>query len=272
MTQARKRKAPARPATTRETLLVEIHDWIGAVTLNRPDRLNAINFQMAQELNSALVELGADDAVRVIVIKGAGRCFCAGMDLSEFGDLSAIDFFKLLPVLEETTRTIPELPKPVIGQVHSFCLAGGNELALACDLVIASEDASFGTTAINFGGFCFAPSVLLSRHTGRKKALEMLLTGDRMEAKEAYRLGLINRVVPLEKLEEAAAELSARIAAKSPLAVRLGKKAFYSGGDMTFEHALHYAHALNAVLSSTEDSKEGFNSFREKRSPQWKGR
>ena len=255
-----------------QTIIVERKNSIGVITLNRPDKLNSITLPMAKGLNSALLEMGADDEVNVIIIRGEGRAFCAGLDLSELGKMTNLDYYNLFPTVEQFAMTIPKISKPVIGQVHSFALAGGSELALACDLVVASDDAVFGTTAINVGGFCFTPSVLLLRHVGRKKALEMVLTGDRVSAEEALRLGLVNKVVPREELEKATWDLAEKIAGKSPLAVRMGKQAFYNMADMELEKAVQYVQAVNVTLSGTEDAQEGFAAFVEKRTPKWEKR
>lgn len=252
-----------------QTITTEKKEHVGILTLNRPEKLNALNKQLYKEIVLGLQDLENDDDVYVVIIKGNGKAFCAGGDISEPAP-SALErhqdrrFAKL-------SGTIANMRKPVIAAVHGAATAGGCGLALSCDLVITSEDARFGTTAINVGLFCFGPSVPLSRSVGRKKALELLLTGDLINAEEAERIGLVNRVVPREKLEETAMELANKLASKSPIALQMGKQNFYTIADVEYKKALDHTEEMIAILSSTEDAKEGMSAFLEKRTPQWKG-
>lgn len=251
-----------------QTIVIEKKQHIGILTLNRPEKLNTLNIQLYKEIVLGLEDMENDDEIYVIIIKGNGKAFCAGEDISEPtpGALERHQdrrFAKL-------SGTIASMRKPVITAVHGAATAGGCGLALSCDLVVASEDARFGTTAINVGLFCFGPSVPLSRSVGRKKSLELLLTGDIISAQEAERIGLVNRVVPREKLEEAAMELAKKLACKSPIALQMGKQNFYSTADMEYKKALDYSEQMIAILSSTEDAKEGISAFLEKRTPHWK--
>lgn len=255
-----------------ETILVERKGHVGVLTLNRPDQLNTFTLTLAEELNAALEELERDSQVRVVIIKGAGRGFCAGIDLAEFAGKNLLEYRKWIEWMEKMSLTIASMEKPVIAVVHGYAVANGAGLLAACDLAIASEDSRIGTTAINVGLFCMGPAVPLSRSLGRKKALEMLLTGNIIEAREAERIGLVNRVVPREKLEEAAMQLANDLAAKSPIALRMGKRAFYTMADMEYGKALEYMNEVMAQLCVTEDAKEGVEAFLGKREPQWKER
>lgn len=254
-----------------QNVIVERTDHIGKITLNRPDALNTVNMQMAKDINDALLELEADSDVHVIIIKAAGRAFCAGADIKEFPDKSVTALeLRNRPPLDQFLKTIAAITKPVIAQVHGHATADGCGLVAACDLVVASDDAFFGTTAINVGLFCTTPSAPLSRCVGRKKSLEMLLTGDLIDAQEAYRVGLVNKVVPKDELEQATMELAQKIASKSPTAVQIGKRAFYTMSDMEYNKALDYLAEITVILVTSEDAHEGVTAFLEKRSPQWK--
>lgn len=253
-----------------QNVLVERKEHIGSLTLNRPQELNILNVQLAQEMNSALLELEADSDVYVVIIKGAGRAFCAGIDIKKLPDKTTLEHHTQFPTLDLFMRTIVTMTKPVIAQVHGYATAAGCGLVAACDLAVASDDASFGTTAINVGLFCLGPAAPLSRCVGRKKSLEMLFTGDLIDAQEAYRIGLVNRVVPRDKLESVTMELAEKIASKSPIAIQIGKQAFYTMSDMEYSKALTYLAEMMAILATTEDAKEGISAFLQKRTPQWK--
>jgi enoyl-CoA hydratase/carnithine racemase len=174
--------------------------------------------------------------------------------------------------MERMTLTIAAMGKPVIAAVHGYAVANGTGLLAACDLAIAAEGTRIGTTAINVGLFCMGPAVPLSRCVGRKRALEMLLTGNMIDAQEAERIGLVNKVVPPDKLDEAALELANELAAKSPVALQMGKRAFYTMTDMEYTKALEYMNEMMAELCTTEDAKEGVDAFLKKRKPRWKER
>jgi len=254
-----------------QKVIVEREDHIGKIILNRPEALNALNLQMAKGINDALSELEADRDVHVVIIKGTGRAFCAGVDIKEFSNKTALEYRSQFPALDRIIRTIPAMTKPVIAQVNGYATAAGCGIVAACDLAVASDDASFGTTAINVGLFCTGPSVPLSRCVGRKKALEMLLTGDLVDAREAYRVGLVNKVVPGNELESATMELARKLAAKSPFALQMGKQSFYTMSDLEYNKALDYLAEITILLAISEDYREGVAAFSEKRAPQWKG-
>jgi len=254
-----------------ETITVERRDHIGLITLNRPEKLNTFNLQLAKELNNALRELDGDPQIRVVIIKGAGRAFCAGIDLNELPSHDILELRSWVKAMDEHNLTIANMKKPVIAAVHGAAVANGCGLVAACDLAIAAEDARLGTTAINVGLFCFGPSAPVSRSLGRKRSLELLLTGDIISAVEAERIGLVNRVVPREKLEEAALELAEKLAAKNPVALQMGKVSFYRMSDMGYEEGLAYLGEMLSILCSTEDAREGVAAFLEKRAPRWTG-
>jgi enoyl-CoA hydratase/carnithine racemase len=253
-----------------ETIVVERKDRVGIITLNRPDHMNTFSTALARELNIALDELEKEGHIRVVVIKGAGKSFCAGIDLAEFSGKTLLEYREWIGWMERMNLTIAGMGKPVIAAVHGYAVANGAGLLAASDLAIAAEGTRIGTTAINVGLFCMGPAVPLSRCVGRKKALEMLLTGTMIDAREAERIGLVNKVVPPEKLEEAAMELANGLAAKSPIALQMGKSAFYTMADMEYVKALDYMNEVMAELCTTEDAKEGVDAFLTKRTPQWK--
>lgn len=255
-----------------QTVIIERKDHIGSLTLNRPEKLNILNTQLAREINDALLELEASSEVYVIIIKGAGRAFCAGIDLKEFLNKTTLEYHSQIPIFDVFMRTIATMTKPVIAQVHGYATADGCGLVAACDLAVASDDTLFGTTAINVGLFCFGPSAPLSRCVGRKKSLEMLFSGDLVDAHEAYRIGLVNKVVPKDELEQTTMELAQKIASKAPQAIQMGKQAFYSTADMEYNKAFKYLAEMMTILATTEDAKEGVTAFSERRTPQWKGR
>ncbi len=255
-----------------ETLLVEKNEHIGVITLNRSDNLNTFNTTMAQEINEALNELEQDAETRVVIIKGKGKAFCAGVDVNEMGGKTTLEQFNWVELMLKMSLTIANMGKPVIASVQDMAIANGTGIVLSADLAVAAEGARFGTTAVNVGLFCMGPAVSLSRHVGKKKALEMLLTGDIIDAAEAQRIGLVNKVVPMDKLEEETMKLAHKIAAKSPLAVQLGKKSFYKMWDLEFDKAYELVNNHFAILCSTEDAREGVDAFLEKRKPQWKMR
>lgn len=256
-----------------ETLLVEVgQDFVATITLNRPNQLNTFTTPLADELTQALWTLDGDAKVRVIVIKGAGKHFCAGIDVSEMAGKTAMELRAWIERMETPLVTISKMNKPVIAQVHGVAAANGAGLVAACDLAIAAETAKIGLTAINVGLNCVGPVLPVSKSVGRKTALEMLLYGELMEAKEAQARGLINRVVPADELDKAAHEWAAILAQKSPIAVQIAKRGFYVAADMEYVKAFDYMNEVFARLCTTEDAKEGVAAFMEKRKPVWKGR
>ena len=253
-----------------ETVIVEKKDNIGIIILNRPEELNTFSSSLAKDLNDALIELECDEETLVIIIKGKGKAFCAGIDVKELEGKTAFEYINWISLMEKMSLTIAKMGKTVIASVQDLAVANGIGIVASADLAVAAEGARFGATAVNVGLFCMGPAVSLSRNLGRKKALELLLTGDLIDAAEAYRIGLVNKVVPIDKLEEETMNLASKIAAKSPLAVQLGKKSFYKMADLEYEKALELVNNHFTILCTTEDAHEGVNSFLNKKKPKWK--
>jgi len=254
-----------------DDLIVEIDDkFIGSICLNRPEQLNTFTSKMAAELHDALRLLDADPRVRVIIIKGTGKAFCAGIDINELEGKSTLEYRAWIEHMEQPLIAISQLKKPVIAQVQGVAAANGMGLAVAADLTIAAENTKMGLTAINVGLNCVGPVVPVSRMIGRKKALELLLYGDLIKAPEALAMGLINRTVPKEDLEQEAYNWAVTLAKKSPVAVQIAKKGFYGSEDMGYLNQFDYMNDAFARLCSTRDAKEGVCAFLEKRKPEWK--
>lgn len=254
-----------------ETVLVTTTDQhVGIITLNRPEQLNTFNSLMAGELHSALLAMEADNTVRVILLKSSGRAFCAGIDVNELEGKSATQYREWIEWMENPLVTISTMKKPVIAQLQGVATANGMGLAVAADLVIASDRVKMGLTAINVGLNCVGPILPVSRCVGRKKALELLLYGTLLKAQEALDLGLVNRVVPHDELEEAALSWAEDLAKRSPLAVQIAKSAFYQSEDMDYQKQFQYMNEAFARLCTTDDAKEGVSAFLNKRNPQWK--
>ena len=251
-------------------VIVEKKDHIGLITLNRPQEMNTFNLPFARELNDALWEMDKDPEVRVVVIQAAGKHFSTGISLAEFKDKTNKDYREFIRLMDEHNHTIAKMKKPVIASVKGYALANGAGLVFACDLAVAAEDVKLGTTAINVGLICTGPAVPLSRSVGRKKLLEMVLTGEMISATEAERLGLVNKVVPRDELEEATMELAGKLVAKSPMALQIGKTALYAMQDVPYHQSVDYLSELFAALCSTADAEEGVLAFLEKRKPDWK--
>lgn len=253
-----------------ETIFVDILERnIGEITLNRADSLNTFTRPMASELTSALLEMDGNPAVRVIIIKGAGRAFCAGIDVGDFFGKSTLEYKEWVACMETPLATISRMKKPVIAQVHGVAAANGAGLVAAADLAIAADSARMGLTAINVGLNCVGPVVAVNRSVGRKRALELLLYGELIQAPAALEMGLINKVVPAADLEKATRQWAAVLAEKSPIALQHAKSAFYAAADMTYHQAFAYMNEAFARLCSSEDAKEGISAFLEKRAPVW---
>ena len=255
-----------------EHLIIETGDnFVGSITLNRPDNLNTFNTPMAGELVEALLEMDADEAVRVIIIKGAGKAFCAGIDVNELADKTTMEYRAWIEHMERPLLTIAKLNKPVIAQVQGVAAANGMGLVAAADLAIAAENTKMGLTAINVGLNCVGPVLPVARCVGRKKALELLLYGDLIKADEAKALGLINKIVAKDELEKEALAWAVELARKSPIALQIAKRGFYAAEDMDYFRQFELMNEAFARLCSTHDAKEGVQAFFEKRRPVWKG-
>ncbi|RLB12175.1 MAG: enoyl-CoA hydratase/isomerase family protein [Deltaproteobacteria bacterium] len=255
---------------TYNTILIDHVDHVGVITLNRPEQLNTFSTELGQELNRALIELDNNQETRVVIIKGEGKAFSAGIDISEFFGKSQREYYQWVSQMEQMNMVISYMKKPVIACAKGFAVANGAGLIAACDLAVVSEGIKIGATAINVGLFCMGPAVPMSRSLGRKRCLEMLLTGDLIDARTAERWGLVNKVVPEDELDSAAMDLAKKLAAKSPIALQMGKQTYYGMCDMEFSKALEYSNEKFAALCITEDAKEGVNAFLEKRDPVWK--
>lgn len=245
---------------------------IGFISLNRPQAMNTFNAPLAKKLNQALIEFDEDPEVRVIVVRAEGKNFSTGIDLNELLNKDPKELREFAKLMELHSHTIANMRKPVVASVRGYVLANGAGLMMASDFAIASENAKIGTTAIRVGLACIGPGVIASRCLGRKRALEMVLLGDWIDAHEAYRLGLVNRVVPDESLEEETEKFALLLAEKNPFAIELAKKGIYASEDLPYHEALEYANELFVMLAQTEDAKEGIRAFFEKRKPVWRGR
>ncbi|MHB1502378.1 MAG: enoyl-CoA hydratase/isomerase family protein [Acidimicrobiales bacterium] len=287
---------PSRAASSyaRGEVLVECSGGVARITINRPERRNAMSWEVIGGLRAAFGDVKLDTEVRVVVLAGAGdSAFCSGADLGGMGNQSAMGVSTpattgahLQPVeggagflaqhrsrgeLAGLFEDMWSLGKPVIARVQGWAMAGGFGLALACDLVVASDRARFGAPEVNVGLWPFMITVPLTRSMPPKQALELMLTGRVVDAAEAFRLGFVTRVVPHDQLDVAVAELAGTIAAKSPAVVRLGRDAFYAVWDMQASQALAHLHAMLTLTTLTDDAAEGIAAFLDKRSPEWRG-
>ena len=254
-----------------EKVMVEISPkFVAEITLNRPDNLNTFDTIMAQEFYDALLDLDAEKNVRVILLKGAGKSFCAGIDVSELTQKTALEYRELTETMERPLYVMSKMKKPVIAQLHGVAAANGMGLAAAADLAIAAENTRMGLTAINVGLNCIGPVIPVAKSVGRKKALELLLYGKLISAQEALDLGLINKVVPKDELETEARRWAEELAQKSPIAVQNAKSSFYSAEDMNYEKQFAFMKEAFVHLCTTDDAKEGIQAFFEKRRPIWK--
>ena len=253
-----------------ETVIYEkTENHVAVITMNRPEERNTFNSTMAAELYKVFMEADTDRNVRVVLLKGAGKAFSAGIDVNEMEGKSAQEYREWIERMERPLVGISSMKKPVIAQVHGFAVANGMGLAAAADLAIGAEDARMGLTAINVGLNCVGPVLPVARCIGRKKALELLLYGNLIPASEALELGLINRVAPADQLETEALRWAEELAQKSPIAVQIAKSAFYNSEDMAYAKQFAYMNEAFARLCATDDAKEGVQAFFQKRKPVW---
>ena len=248
-------------------------DAVATLTLNRPAQRNALSRPMIAALSSALDDIGRDRSVRAVVIAANGPGYCAGHDLKEVRANPDRAFYDIL--FAECSRLMTRIvrqPQPVIACVHGIATAAGCQLVASCDLAVASEEARFATPGVNIGLFCSTPMVALSRAVSRKHAMEMLLTGDLMDARTARRFGLVNRVVPAAALRDETQALAARIAGKSGAVVKIGKEAFYRQLEMGLDEAYDYTSGVIAANMEMHDAEEGIDAFIAKREPVWQHR
>ncbi|MGV0975522.1 MAG: enoyl-CoA hydratase [Azonexus sp.] len=247
-------------------------DGLTTLTLNRPSQFNSLSKDMLTAIKRELDDIAASEAVRVVVIGGAGKAFCAGHDLKEMRANHDKGFMQaLFKQCGELMLTITLMPQPVIARVHGIATAAGCQLVSMCDLAVAADVARFAVSGINVGLFCSTPAVGLARNLGRKAALEMLLTGDFIDAMEARTKGLVNRVVPADALDAEVERLTQSILAKSAVAVRMGKGMFYKQLEMGLVDAYNYAGEVMACNMMSDDAGEGIDAFMQKRKPEYKG-
>ena len=249
------------------------NEGITTLTLNRPNQFNSLSSNMIAALQSELDAIAGTPAVRVVIIAGAGKAFCAGHDLKEMRANHSKAFMQtLFKQCGKLMMTITQMPQPVIARIHGIATAAGCQLVSMCDLAVAADVARFATSGINVGLFCATPAVGLSRNLGRKQALEMLLTGDFIDAPTALQQGLINRVVGSDALDAEVDKLAQSILAKSSVAVSMGKQMFYKQLEMGLDAAYQYASEVMACNMMTEDAGAGIDAFIGKRKAEWKGR
>ncbi len=256
---------------TYEHIRVDHDDAITHVIMNRPERRNALSEAHMEELAGTFRAAGARRETRAVILSGSGPAFCAGHDLREMLDRDIATYRRLFERCVELMTAIQAIPQPVIAQVHGIATAAGCQLAATCDLVVASEDARFATPGVNIGLFCTTPMVALTRAVGRKRAMEMLMTGEAIDARTAAEWGLVNRVVPAAEVAAAARALADKIAAASSLVVAIGKQAFYTQIDLDQPKAYAYAREVMSLNALAADAQEGMCAFVEKRAARWSG-
>ena len=255
-----------------DMLLRRDSDNVATLTLNRPEARNALSMRLMQALDAALVAIGDDPDIHAVIIGANGPAFCAGHDLREIrANPTRADYEAVFALCSCLMQRIVRLPKPVIARVHGVATAAGCQLVASADLAVAADTARFATPGVNIGLFCSTPMVALSRAVGRKAAMEMLLTGDLISAERAREIGLINRVVPADVLDDTALALARQIAAKSPLTVAIGKEAFYRQAEMDLSDAYDYAAQVMTRNMLARDAAEGIDAFLGKREPSWTG-
>lgn len=257
-----------------QNILFEVKDHIAFVTINRPEKLNALNHQTIFELRDVFTKIKNDDEIYVVIITGAGeKAFVAGADIAELNKLDAVSGREFAEKGQEVFNLIENLGKPVIAAINGYALGGGSELAWACHFRIASENAIFGQPEIDLGIIPgYGGTQRLTRLVGKTKAMELILTGRKFSAKEAYEMGLVNKVVPQSELMKEAEEIAKTIASKPQIAVRMGIKAVNMAYETTLSDGLHLEATLFAICCGTEDFKEGTSAFLEKRKPVFKNK
>ena len=257
-----------------ESLLYDVTGHVATITINRPERRNALSWTVMTELRRAFAQAKTDPAVRVVVLTGAGdKAFSAGADLTGMAaGAGFVDLHDARGELARLFREVWELGKPTVARVRGYSLAGGFGVALMCDVVIAADDAQFGTPEIDVGLWPMMITAPMLRSMPPKVALELMMTGRRVSAREALEIGFVNRVVPVDELDDAVAEVTSVLAGKSPAVMKLGRDAFYAVLDQDAEHALRLLQAGLTLVTQTDDAAEGIQAFQDKRSPHWSGR
>jgi enoyl-CoA hydratase/carnithine racemase len=255
-----------------ENLCLAREGAVAAITLNRPERRNALSLELMLELVACLDEIGRDREIRAVILRGAGKVFCSGHDLNEMTGRDIGEYRRIFDMCSELMTKLQQIPQPVIAEVHGVATAAGCQLVASCDLAIAAEEAAFATPGVKIGLFCTTPMVALTRAIGRKRALQMLLTGELVDARTAAEWGLVNQVVPAAELRAATAQLAAKIAEASSLVVAIGKQAFYTQIDLDQPKAYAYAKEVMSMNALAADAQEGMSAFLGKRGPCWTGR
>jgi enoyl-CoA hydratase/carnithine racemase len=256
--------------TRYQYLLLEVEDGIATLTLNRSEKRNALSLEVMHELTGAFESLGADRGVRVVVLRGVGPAFSAGHDLREMLARSVEDYRHLFDVCVRLMQTIQTIPQPVIAEIAGIATAAGCQLVATCDLAVASSEARFATPGVQIGLFCTTPMVALTRAIGRKRAMQMLLTGEPIDARTAADWGLVNAVVPPDELAGATRALAQRIAGSAKFVIELGKAAFYAQIDLDQPKAYAYAKEVMSMNALADDAQEGMGAFVGKRAPVWR--
>ena len=259
-------------STAATDVLYEVDGPIAIVTLNRPNRRNALSLELMRDLLECLRRIGDDKDVRAVILAAEGKVFSSGHDLSELVGRSLNDYREIFDVCVELMMAIESIPQPVIAEVQGMATAAGCQLVATCDLAVAVEEATFATPGVRIGLFCTTPMVALSRAVGRKRALQMLLTGNAVDARTAMEWGLINQVVPASALREETRKLATQIAGASPVTLSIGKQAFYAQIDLDEPKAYAYAKEVMSMNSMAADAQEGISAFLGKRPPCWTGR
>jgi len=263
---------PVTKETSETLVLRNDGNGISNLTINRPKSYNALSIDCMEAIMKELRSISEDSSIKVVIISGSGKGFCAGHDMKDLRANPEKSFYeKTFNTSSKMMMSIINYPKPVIAKVHGIATAAGCQLVATCDLAVAEENARFATPGVNIGLFCSTPMVGLSRNVTRKHAMEMLLTGDFISAERAYEIGLINRVVPQEELDDSTLELAQKIASKSPLTLRIGKKAFYEQLGKDLMSAYEYCSKVMVENMMARDAEEGIDAFLEKRKPVWRG-
>ena len=244
---------------------------VATIRLNRPRQRNALSMDLMRDLIAVLEGIGTNREVAAVILAAEGSAFCAGHDLNEMVDRNVNEYRQIFDLCTDLMTAIQRIPQPVIAQVHGMATAAGCQLVAACDLVVASENARFATPGVRIGLFCSTPMVALTRAIGRKRALEMLLTGKSIDAATACEWGLVNRVVPRDVLAETTRDLADQIAQASEMVVGIGKTAFYAQIDLDQSKAYTYAKEVMSMNALASDAQEGMSAFLEKRPPSWTG-
>ena len=255
-----------------EHLTLVLDGPVATVTLNRPQRRNALSLSLMRELTGCLHEIEANREIRVVILAAAGKVFCAGHDLAEMTGRDIRDYRQIFDACTVLMTKMQTIPQPIIGQVQGIATAAGCQLVATCDLVVAAEEAGFATPGVKIGLFCSTPMVAVTRAIGRKRALQMLLTGELVPARTAAEWGLVNLVTPQAELADATRQMALQIAGASPLTVGIGKQAFYTQIDLDQAKAYAYTKEVMSMNAMAGDAQEGISAFLEKRTPCWTGK